>query len=368
VSVRILHTADMHLGRPFTYLGSKAQERRQDLVDTFKRICDEALTREVAALFVAGDLFDTFNPPSDVVGMVQGQFDRLTHAGIRVYVIPGNHDDVRYPNSIWSGARFPQITLFREARFTSSSFSAEGIEFHVHGVAYNHVTDAHPELALERSGDGVHLAMIHATVDPPEHFPDQQRYFPLSQNALWAMKMDYIAMGHIHRQRNFRAANGAMASYPGSPEGLDLTEDDLRYVTLLEFDGGQPRLELIPVNGRTIVRGNVDVTGGMDDEIAERIRQHLRQNDLFSLCLTGVPEVVPEIEGLRKRLEDGCFWLELRDTTRVVDASFIAATAKEQTIRGYFVQTLLDRMKEQDADRETLELALRLTLTEMSVA
>src|SRR5258708_8218017 len=57
----ILHTADVHLDRPYGSLGmtaSIAAARRQELRDAFRRFIDLALELRVDAVTIGGDLYE----------------------------------------------------------------------------------------------------------------------------------------------------------------------------------------------------------------------------------------------------------------------------------------------------------------------
>jgi exonuclease SbcD len=56
--MKILHTSDWHLGKRLDDF-SRMEEQRA----VMSEICEIATREEVHAVVVAGDLFDTFNPP-----------------------------------------------------------------------------------------------------------------------------------------------------------------------------------------------------------------------------------------------------------------------------------------------------------------
>ncbi|HZS94864.1 MAG TPA: DNA repair exonuclease [Chloroflexota bacterium] len=374
MGVRILHAADMHLGRRFPHLGERAEERRVDLLDTFGRICEEAIGREVAALLIAGDLFDTYDPPADLIGAVRARFGRLARAGVRVVVIPGNHDDYWYPRSVWRQT-FDAATVFTAPRFEAVSFEAGGSDVTVHGVAYNADACADP-LGEIRRWSGINIALLHATVDPPEHYPAERRYYSLSRDALRASGMDYVALGHIHRPATFKDASGVFACYPGTPEGLDSTERGDRHVALLEFDGGAPRTEMIPVNARRVERWEIDVTDCDSAAIATKMRQLGSPDLLLTATLTGAPLEIPNLDGLQSEAGDAFFTLEIDDRTEMVRSKRIEELSAENTIRGFFIRALRERIEAATAgrvpsgypateERATLELALKLGMIEL---
>ncbi len=86
--MKILHTADWHLGKRLDSI-SRMEEQREVLAE----ICEIAERENVDAVLIAGDLFDTFNPATDAVDLFYKTLKRLTNGGKRpVIAIAGNHD------------------------------------------------------------------------------------------------------------------------------------------------------------------------------------------------------------------------------------------------------------------------------------
>ena len=60
MAVTVLHTADWHLGKPFGSIeGDVAALLREERFDAVARLADLARERQVDAVIVAGDVFDT---------------------------------------------------------------------------------------------------------------------------------------------------------------------------------------------------------------------------------------------------------------------------------------------------------------------
>jgi exonuclease SbcD len=98
MGIKILHTADWHLGKKLDHF-SRIEEQRLVL----NEICEIADNQNADIIVVAGDLFDTFNPPVEAVDLFYKTLKRLTNNGKRpVIAIAGNHDspdriDAPYP-------------------------------------------------------------------------------------------------------------------------------------------------------------------------------------------------------------------------------------------------------------------------------
>lgn len=87
--MRIIHTADWHLGQ-FFYNKSRAAEH-QAFLDWLLIQIEQ---HQVDALIIAGDLFDTGTPPSYAREMFNRFVVALQPSGCQLIVLAGNHDSV----------------------------------------------------------------------------------------------------------------------------------------------------------------------------------------------------------------------------------------------------------------------------------
>ena len=87
--MRLLHTADWHLGRSLE--GRSRRPEQEQMVD---EICALADAEDVHLVIIAGDVFDSANPPAFAEELFYDALDRLSADGKRgVLVIAGNHDN-----------------------------------------------------------------------------------------------------------------------------------------------------------------------------------------------------------------------------------------------------------------------------------
>ena len=86
--MKILHTADWHLGKRLDNYS-----RIEEQIEVMNEICEIADEQNVDLVLVAGDLFDTFNPSVEAVELFYKTLKRLAKNGQRpVVAIGGNHD------------------------------------------------------------------------------------------------------------------------------------------------------------------------------------------------------------------------------------------------------------------------------------
>lgn len=269
--MRIIHTADWHLGQ-FFYSKSRAAEH-QAFLDWLRQQVEQ---HQVDALIIAGDLFDTGSPPSYAREMFNRFVVALQASGCQLIVLAGNHDSVATLNEsrellaclnthvITSatpqgeqqvltlkqrdgtpGALLCAVPYLRPRDILRSQAGQSGrekqlslldaIEQHyqhcfaaaqaqhaAHGGKLPIIATGHLTTVGVTKSDSVRDIYI-GTLDA---FPAQA--FPAA---------DYIALGHIHRAQ--RIADSDHIRYSGSP--IPLSFDELgrdKSVFLLDFSTG----------------------------------------------------------------------------------------------------------------------------------
>lgn len=100
--MRILHTADWQIGKPFLRFGEKAESLRAARLDAVERLGELAVAEDIAHVLVAGDVFDSETPANVTL---RGPLERM-HRFARVtwHLLPGNHDPHR-PGGLWERVR-----------------------------------------------------------------------------------------------------------------------------------------------------------------------------------------------------------------------------------------------------------------------
>lgn len=91
--MRFLHTADLHLAKPFGRFDADTQAAlRMARLDALRRLGDAARAGKAEFILIAGDTFDAEAPPSKVVRRaldVMGEF-----LDLQWVLLPGNHDSL----------------------------------------------------------------------------------------------------------------------------------------------------------------------------------------------------------------------------------------------------------------------------------
>ena len=360
---RFLHTADLHLSRPFGFLPPQlAEERRRDQRTALTKIADLALEREVDVVLVAGDLFDTPDPdPTDLEAVIK-ELSRLAESGKRVFAIPGNHDYVS-PNSFWRRLNIEGVHIFLEPEWDTVTLDDLGIA--VSGVAFHRTKSERRAFDGFQAADLPTIALVHASY---ESFEGQlERYHPFSAGEIPGVQAAYIALGHYHRFNQLSTD----ACYPGTPEGIsfDSPETGDRFVVVGEIgDDGKAEFESVKINRRAMKSAEINCTSfDSQASLFDAARKSCEPNALVELKLTGTPtsDVASALEELPERFRESCHYLAL-DTSGLLLSTDLPES--DRTIRGMFCRHLLSQMEDTtDPDRRRLlQRALEIGLAAFS--
>jgi DNA repair exonuclease SbcCD nuclease subunit len=193
----------------------------------------------------------------------QQQAARLAEAGIPVFVAQGNHD----PADGWSaGLRLPEsVHHFSTRQVEAVPFTRDGtVVCTLYGRGYEHAAETR-NLAkgfVRAPGDAVAIGVLHTNVGGREEFED---YAPASMDDLRAARMDYWALGHIHKPEALSESPAIV--YAGCPQGRSPKEDGIRGCYLVEVSPGHAESRFIPTSSIVWERLAVDVSlaGGLED-------------------------------------------------------------------------------------------------------
>ena len=286
--MRFLHTGDWHVGK--TLRGrSRADEHRAVLTE----IAEIADDRDVDAVLVAGDLFDTAAPGPESEEIVYEALLRLSRQR-NVLVIAGNHDNpnrlsaVKPLLGLGSVIALPRVARPEEggvleleaasgerARVVLLPFvSQRGIvraealmsqDSDQHATKYaERLANVLAQLCADADSAAVNIVLAHAMVRGGTMGGGERSAHTVFQYSIptpaFPAEFHYVALGHLHRAQELPGA--CPIHYSGSPLQLDFGEtEDAKSVNIVEASAGRPaNVEQIPLSaGRRLRR----VSGSM---------------------------------------------------------------------------------------------------------
>ena len=244
--LRLLHTADVHLGARHADLGEAAVAQRERQFAAFVRTIDVALAELVDVVLIAGDLFDSNVQPRRSVERVAAELRRLVERRIRTAITPGTHD-VYDRASVYRAYDLTSMAAPRDAGMVVVLTPEQPSTFlatcDVSIVGRPFPTKRAPFGPLRDAGmaDGLpgrwKVGLFHAAVAIPGRTDGDD--VVISTREIAASGLDYVALGHWHAAHTARAG-GVTWAYSGAPEPVAVDQDragNVLLVTLDEADG-----------------------------------------------------------------------------------------------------------------------------------
>lgn len=266
--MKIIHTADWHLGNVFHRHNRVAEHRH-----FFGWLRDTIVQQQPDALIVSGDIFDGPNPAAEVQRLFYDFLTHLSveHPGMSIILIAGNHDSgarleageelLRLHNifvrgTVWKDAEGE--TYFERMILPLAPRGSDTAEVVCYALPFLRPADYPAGLSvqdglrhyltnldkrLKKTGFkrlpvvvAAHFYAHGALIQAHEH---SERLVVGGQDMVEIDTMGkayaYVALGHIHRPQ--AVGNCANVRYAGSPLALSFSERDYkRAVNLVEID------------------------------------------------------------------------------------------------------------------------------------
>jgi DNA repair exonuclease SbcCD nuclease subunit len=241
--LRIVHTADVHLGARHADLGEQAAAQRERQFAAFRATVDLALEEKVDLFLVAGDLFDSNVQPRRSVERVAAELARLAAGKIRSVLIPGTHDVYdrasiyrAYDLETLAGSR-PDDDLVTVLTPERPFVHLKACDVVVFGPVF--ATKRAPKSPLDGLDTTVfpeasyRVGMVHGAISIPGKTDRDDVVITTEQIA--ASGLAYLALGHWHSAQQARAGTVTYA-YAGAPEPVALDQDRAGKALLVQLD------------------------------------------------------------------------------------------------------------------------------------
>lgn len=347
-----IHAADLHLDAAFKGVAHVSSQvagvLRSATFEALERLTQLACKERPLFVVLAGDIYNQEDQSLKARFALLDACKRMDEAGVRVFIVHGNHDPLVESEKSFS---FPEnVHIFgtegvEQVRVENSDGELVAI---VHGISHGKHNERR-KLARQykRTEDDVYqIALLHCTVDS---VAASEQYAPASVGDFAKSGIDYWALGHIHEQQII--SSEPFVAYSGNIQGLHINEQGERGCLFVTVEDGQPTIrshtlgtvqwKIVPVDisaiekldmledavehhlevvvqmlpesckgvivrlvleGRSVLDGELRKNGAVQ-ELTERIREGQMQNSPFvwlkDIELECKPDV--DIEAMRSR-------------------------------------------------------------------
>lgn len=273
-SFQFIHAADIHLDSPLKGLagleGSAVELIRSASREAFDALISRAISEETAFLIIAGDLYDgTWRDYKTGLFFVR-QMGRLRDAGIRAFLIYGNHDA---ESQITRRLSLPDnVTAFSAAKAETHVIEDLGVALHGQSFRERDVTENLARGYPDPVPDLLNVGILHTGLAGEE---GHQSYAPCTLGELVNKGYDYWALGHIHKPsvRHERP----FVVYSGNLQGRHINEAGPRGAVTVSVEDGAIS-DLAPFHIDLVRWALIDVPAADCDslqQLVDRIRDSI---------------------------------------------------------------------------------------------
>ncbi|SDF87922.1 DNA repair exonuclease SbcCD nuclease subunit [Halorubrum xinjiangense] len=316
---RVIHTGDTHIG----YSQYHSPVRRQDFLDAFEAVVDDAVDDGVDAVVHAGDLFNDRRPElRDLMGTIS-VLRRLDDAGVPFLAVVGNHESTRGGQWLDLFERLGLATRLGDEPVVVGDTAFYGLD-HVPVSRRDELDYAFAD------HDAEYAALVAHGLFEPFGYADWDTETVLTESDV---EFDAMLLGDNHTPDTARVAD-TWVTYPGSTERASASEREGRGYNLVVFDadaaGGEDRVEIRrrALDTRPFVFVSVELREG---EGESRVRERVREFDLAEAVvhveITGEGDPVTPAAVEEFANDEGALFARVTDRRQVdadgeVDVSF----------------------------------------------
>ncbi|TGD24326.1 DNA repair exonuclease [Companilactobacillus suantsaicola] len=289
--MKFLHAADLHLDTPFVGISNFSKDLQTKLKESTyeaaKKIFQTAIDEMVDFVILAGDIFDDTDSSLKAQMFLKAQFEELKQAGIKVFMIYGNHD---YYRNNFSVVNFPDnVFVFGATPETKVLTARDGKTVGITGFSYTqqHINQNVVRDYPEHGDFDYQIGILHAGVA-------DNNYAPFTISDLLTKGYDYWALGHIHK-REVLHTNPTIV-YPGDIQGRNQNETTPKGFYLVSVTNDTTELKFVQSSIYTWTKESltVDSQDSIDSLIA-KITDLLAKPQLLTLTIDDAQELHQDV-------------------------------------------------------------------------
>mgnify|MGYP003439590272 FL=1 len=243
--MRFIHASDLHIDSPLRgldrYDGAPVDRLRSATRSALERLVDRALTERVDFLLLAGDIYDRDWQDFHTGLFFRGQMVRLERAGIRCFIVQGNHDA--------QGVISRQLTLPSNVTVFSSraaqTVKLDDLSVAIHGRSFPEREvneDLVPSYPPPVSGY-FNIGLLHTSLTGRA---GHDTYAPTDLPTLVAKGYDYWALGHVHAREVLNERPRIV--FCGNLQGRHAKETGAKGCELVTVEAGRVEAEFIALD------------------------------------------------------------------------------------------------------------------------
>ena len=354
--MKFIHIADMHFDVPFTVLNRRnnlGEQRRLEQRDTFKKIIEYIKENNIDYLFIAGDLYEHEYIRKTTIEHINNLFKEIPNT--KIYITPGNHDPL-VNNSMYKTFSWNEnVHIFGS---TIERIKMEDCDIYGCGFDNFYLRDSGIEEIEIKNKEKINILITHATLNGGTI--EDMEYNPLNKNRLKELGFDYIALGHIHKL-DYNTEENQRIVYPGSTISMGFDELGKHGAILGELTKENIQLEFLPFDLKEFEELKLDISEVTSkEELIEKINNlNLEENKYYKIILIGNRNFEINKNYLFKYILKENI-IKIKNETKI--EINLEELAKQNNLKGLFVQEILEEMNKNNYDKKILESVLEIGL------
>jgi 3',5'-cyclic AMP phosphodiesterase CpdA len=352
MSLRILHTADNHIGLSFNRYSETAKDRLiEERFASLDRMVTTANERKAHFIVVAGDLFDKAT-------VTKTQVDRAVKIlakfeGESVLVLAGNHDFCEGPESkLWklfrAAADGSCVLALTDSGTKEFEINDHKIRFYACPCPSKHGKEHAIGWVLdeEKPADMLHIGIAHGNVEGLGLDADQ-RYFNMTDSDLRNAGLHTWLLGHIHVPAPSPGTTGKPLYFmPGihTPDSVKCSHPGHAWWIEMDADG-TCRHEQLTTGAIRFIRMNLSLQHANDiRELQTQCESLDAPNTILDLQRAGrlSAEEIADLNAMLNDISPAFLnFSQERNIAAVLDAAAIAKRFPEGTLPSALLQALL---------------------------
>ncbi len=273
--MRLLHTADLHIGRMFGEINMMKDQAR--MLDTLAKM---AADNKVQAVLLSGDVYQRQAPQADAMELFDSFVSQISDAGIKLIMISGNHDSAQRIS--YFSRLIRKSGVYASGSFDGTlqtvTLSDEYGELDIKLLPYTRPSTVrlkYPNEKIESYTDAVkcviersnvdyskrNVLMAHQFITGGEYSQSEEKLVGTLEdvNASVFEGFDYVALGHLHRPQKIGKET---VRYSGSPLKYSFSEaGDVKSAVLVEIrKKGDIDIKTLPIpqpNDVRLIEGKI---------------------------------------------------------------------------------------------------------------
>ena len=280
-----IHTADIHLGRPFSNIidfsnDARIKELYKKAVEkSFINLIEYARTKNVDFVLIAGDTFDSDEQDFESKLILKEGLKKLESANIKVFLISGNHDPITSYNK--NTFNFDEDSNIKIVGLNSKPYNdfvvkdANNNEIAIiHALSFTESTfKENPTQYFSKAQENLfNIGLLHCDLDAGKESP----YAPCTKNDLDSLNYNYWALGHIHIPSD---------KYAGTIQGRNTKETGAHGIRHIKVENGvKAKDTFVPIDVIRFEDVDIDLSQTYDVTSAVMTIQENLQSVTNSCC------------------------------------------------------------------------------------